>query len=288
MRVFTVSVSALLVLLFSCTTSKVVDSFSKCDYFFKRTSPVIPKILNKSVAQDGYKIICQQYNKLTRFATLYDINKRIPVFSAYKYTRRQEFESLKKIQWMIESQLEPSSYETNVPFINQACTGDYHDNNQNVRPGQLFPPGHAADGETAISTFTLTNSIPQKDNLRNGRWTRMENEKIRRISSADSHVLINYTPVLYLLLISTLLLAFSFSSEFSDYCLTLTLDRCRMIPLSNCFTSPVLFGPACLTRPLPTAVLYCFCITLSSRRGELRRVYLQERCIDFIAPDSSG
>ncbi|XP_056088733.1 endonuclease domain-containing 1 protein-like [Rhinichthys klamathensis goyatoka] len=176
MRLFTVSVSALLVLLFSCTTSKVVDKFSKCDYFFKRTSPVIPGILNNSVAQDGYKIICQQYNKRTRFATLYDINKRIPVFSAYKYTRRQEFENLRKTQWMIESQLEPSSYETNVPFIKQACSGDYHNNSQNVSAGQLFPACHAADKETAISTFTLTNSIPQKNNLRKGSWTRIEQQ----------------------------------------------------------------------------------------------------------------
>ncbi|XDV33833.1 hypothetical protein PO909_004101 [Leuciscus waleckii] len=176
MRLFIVSVSVLLVLFLSCTTSKVVDTFSKCDYFFKRMSPVIPGILKNSVAQDGYKIIYQQYNNRNRFATLYDVKKMIPVFSAYKYTRRQEFERLRKTQWMIESQLEPSSYETNVPFTKQACKGDYHNNTQNVSAGQLFPAIHAADGETAKSTFTLTNSVPQRNNLRNGSWTRMEQQ----------------------------------------------------------------------------------------------------------------
>ncbi|RXN19174.1 gag-pol fusion poly [Labeo rohita] len=82
--------------------------------------------------------------------------------AAYKYTGKQNYSERIEIPWMIESQLKYSIAEINVPFVKQASSGDDYSNTQNVSPGHLFPACHAADRGTAKSTFTLTNTIPQK------------------------------------------------------------------------------------------------------------------------------
>ncbi|XP_067249393.1 endonuclease domain-containing 1 protein-like [Chanodichthys erythropterus] len=162
MHLFVVSV--LLVFGFPFIMTDVVDSFSTCSqFFFDGQPPVIPGILENSESKDNrYKLICQKHVNAYRFATLYDTTSKIPVFSAYKYTEKVKFDRPKS-KWRIEQKLE-----------NQASKKDYCKNDQNVNCGHLFPSSHAADLNTAKSTFTLTNAVPQKISFNSGSWSHME------------------------------------------------------------------------------------------------------------------
>jgi endonuclease G len=48
---------------------------------------------------------------------------------------------------------------------------------ENIAPynrGHLFPKGHANNMDDQISTFTLTNAVPQGITFNSGSWNRME------------------------------------------------------------------------------------------------------------------
>ncbi|XP_067217772.1 endonuclease domain-containing 1 protein-like [Chanodichthys erythropterus] len=170
-------ISVLLVFGLPFIMTEVVDSFNTCSqFFFNKQTPVIPGILKNSVSKNNrYKLICQKYNNAYRFATLYDTTNRIPVFSAYKYTEKGYFKRPNK-EWMTESELDPPVAEMTVPCLNQAINADYCNNCYELNRGHLFPCCHAADLETAESTFTLTNAVPQKISFNAGSWSRMEKE----------------------------------------------------------------------------------------------------------------
>ncbi|KAI7789985.1 endonuclease domain-containing 1 protein-like [Triplophysa rosa] len=179
MRLLVASVvCVLLALSFPGIVSKLEDNITACgDFFFEDKSPVIPGILEDSVTQDNrYKIICQKYKNKIRFATIYDTTNRIPVFSAYKYTGTNNFTrpEIPRI-WRTESQLEPSDAEMQVPFSKQARNQDYWIKDTcNCTHGTLFPINHTADTETANSTFTLTNSVPERSGFREEIWNVVE------------------------------------------------------------------------------------------------------------------
>ncbi|XP_057184518.1 endonuclease domain-containing 1 protein-like [Triplophysa rosa] len=170
MRLLVASVvCVLLALNFPGIVSKLEDNITECgDFFFQAQSPVLPGILENSVTQDNrYKIICQKYKNKIRFATLYDTTNRIPVFSAYKYTGTDESvrPEIPRI-WMTELQLEQhSDAEMHYPFLYQARNEDYWIKDKGTKNecthGTLFSMKHIADLETAESTFTLTNTVPE-------------------------------------------------------------------------------------------------------------------------------
>ncbi|KAK2863303.1 hypothetical protein Q5P01_002836 [Channa striata] len=156
------SLSVLLLLSIAPTEAKVVQSMSECKGFLlKENPPRIPGILtNYEVTNPNrYKIICQTMNQ-RRFVTLYDTRNKIPVFSAYKY-RGSEGKRPNE-PWKTEPQLEDLSNMWIGTFQenNQASNNDYK-NNQDYNRGQLFPAAHAFDQNDKISTFTLTNVVPQ-------------------------------------------------------------------------------------------------------------------------------
>ena len=88
------------------TATEVVRSVSECaEFFLDGTPPKISGVLEEGDIKDQnrYKAICQTYNNGRRYMTLYDTVKKIPVFSAYKYTG--ESQPRDNIKYMGEPQV---------------------------------------------------------------------------------------------------------------------------------------------------------------------------------------
>ncbi|KAE8279453.1 hypothetical protein D5F01_LYC23042 [Larimichthys crocea] len=170
------------------TLAKVVQSASECKGY-EPTPPEIPGILEGGVSKNNnrYRIICQTYNGVQRYLTVYDIENRIPVFSAYEYKGSEG--DRPGVPWKIEPQLELGTNlgdnmmkeDSNINYNNQAVDKDYEKaekkKGQKVIKydrGHLFPANHASDQDELESTFTLTNAVPQDSNFNRGRWSQME------------------------------------------------------------------------------------------------------------------
>ncbi|KAI5091163.1 endonuclease domain-containing 1 protein-like [Silurus meridionalis] len=170
----------------SLTLMEVVNDFSsrKCsEFFIKNQNHIItPTVLEG----EQYERICQRWKNVYRFATLYDTNNRIPVYSAYKYYgidppgRKKN----KTVSWKNEPQLENPSDTADMKkiegdeidvYYNQAVNRDYLESNRindiKYTRGHVFPRGYAADEDQADSTFTFTNVAPQT-NYSNSEWER--------------------------------------------------------------------------------------------------------------------
>uniref|UniRef100_A0A4W5LRG1 Uncharacterized protein n=1 Tax=Hucho hucho TaxID=62062 RepID=A0A4W5LRG1_9TELE len=175
--------------------SHVVKNFSvvpQCEEFFMQgTTPNLPGILYDGTVRDQnrYKPICQLYNTIYRFATLYDTTNRIPVFSAYTFTGPPT-DCRPKDLWMMEPQLENVNNSPEMQklgehhYKHQAGNYDYGDSKKDVNRGNLFPCSHAHDLDTQKSTFTLTNIVPQVVSFNGGSWNEME-RNIREKLMAD-------------------------------------------------------------------------------------------------------
>lgn len=88
------------------TETKVVTSVEECNEFFlQQTPPRIPEILEGGdiLDQNRYRMICQTFNDIRTFVTLYDTHNKIPVFSAAKY--RGGGGKRPNSIWMIEPQV---------------------------------------------------------------------------------------------------------------------------------------------------------------------------------------
>ncbi len=108
--------SGLLVLgLVSLVKGEVVRSFTTtCPSFFikdQNNKPVTPTVLTGA----QYQLICQRYKNKYRYATLYDTQKRIPVYSAYQYNGYLQTE--RPSSWRIEPQVSLLSFIFFVFFI---------------------------------------------------------------------------------------------------------------------------------------------------------------------------
>ncbi|XP_038588248.1 endonuclease domain-containing 1 protein-like [Micropterus salmoides] len=166
------------------TVAEVVESVSDCDQFLLEAKPPhVPGILEGGkIGQTRYKLICQTYKNERKFLTLYDTENMIPVFSAYKYTGKQEglkFNRPKK--WMIEPQLENKddpnkdmANDNGKTYKNQAVEKDYIDKDKKFNRGHIIPSSYGLTESDKKSTFTLTNIVPQAISFNSGSWSSME------------------------------------------------------------------------------------------------------------------
>uniref|UniRef100_A0AAQ6ID00 Endonuclease domain-containing 1 protein-like n=1 Tax=Anabas testudineus TaxID=64144 RepID=A0AAQ6ID00_ANATE len=175
--------AVLLLLFISPTETKVVQGMAQCEGFLLNKPPQVPGILEKGQIrkQNQYKLICQTYENKTRFVTLYDTKNKIPVFSAYKYKGDDKTGRPQDEIWKIEPQLENMNGDKNMEdcdakktYTNQAGNNDYK-NNKDYNRGHLFPSSFGFDKTDKISTFTLTNIVPQAISFNSGSWKKMEN-----------------------------------------------------------------------------------------------------------------
>ncbi|NWZ68844.1 ENDD1 protein, partial [Acrocephalus arundinaceus] len=120
--------------------------------------------------------ICQRHRNAYRFATLYDRDRRIPVYSAYKY--KPGSGKRPNTSWYVEPQvnmqresvlIDEKKFTLAQIEQSQAVIEDY-DKMTGLDPGHLNPSGHHDSTDSKTATFTLTNIVPQNTSLNNGEW----------------------------------------------------------------------------------------------------------------------
>ncbi|NXX71838.1 ENDD1 protein, partial [Spizella passerina] len=163
--------------------SEVLTSFDRCRQFFADRIPP-----NGALNPQNPAWICQRFRNSHHYATLYNRDRRIPVYSAYKY---QPGSGNRSPYWYAEPQLINSAYskdmdrETSISNQykitpqqigqSQAINQDYK-NLQGLDRGHLSPSGHQSGNNSKWATFTLTNIVPQDSTLNKGQWNYYESQ----------------------------------------------------------------------------------------------------------------
>ncbi|KAI5107592.1 hypothetical protein C0J45_3230, partial [Silurus meridionalis] len=171
---------------------EVVDSFKvSCpDFFIEDPSDqnvhYPPTVLIDSQNPNRYKQICQKWRDSYRYATLYDTEGRIPVYSAYYYVG---YHKVHKAEWKIEPQLDDPNQQPEMaregeePIKDlgkfQAIYDDYASQSVYTR-GHLYPRCHNNDQDCAIATYTHTNAVPQTQEDNNV-WAHRVERKMEKL-----------------------------------------------------------------------------------------------------------
>ncbi|NWS98745.1 ENDD1 protein, partial [Mionectes macconnelli] len=135
--------------------------FAECNVFFPGQVPP------EGFTEPFHVKICQQYNKEPRFATLYSTKDKIPLYSAFKFTKPAKSE---EENWLVEPQVDDPENDLHEMVheadiigtvanlgANQALTSDY------VGSGYergLLNPSLLHEDDFQMATYTLTNAIP--------------------------------------------------------------------------------------------------------------------------------
>ncbi|ETE58996.1 Endonuclease domain-containing 1 protein, partial [Ophiophagus hannah] len=175
---------------------EVVTNFKACNQFFLDGKPPNLRPINPAR-------ICQRYGNQYRFATMYDRNGLIPMYSAYKYNPG---EGERSKEWMIEPQLalpgdqnrksmeleSTCGIDQNLLASSQAVDQDYQAAIRQDR-GHLAPSSHQPDQDSKAATFTLTNIVPQFSALNQGQWREYE-EHINTAECSETYILVGAVP----------------------------------------------------------------------------------------------
>ncbi|XP_064589927.1 endonuclease domain-containing 1 protein-like [Zonotrichia leucophrys gambelii] len=167
--------------------SEVVTSFGSCHGFFSDRIPP-----NNALNPQNPAWICQHFNNSYHYATLYDRDRRIPVYSAYKY---EPGPGNRSKLWYAEPQLINPTYSKDIDTEksirnrykitlqqigqSQAINQDYN-NLRGLDRGHLSPSGHQSGNNSKWATFTLTNIVPQNSALNKGQWNYYESQMTAR------------------------------------------------------------------------------------------------------------
>ncbi|CAL8264041.1 unnamed protein product [Lota lota] len=175
-----------------------VGDFSPCLRFFHRDAP--PTGIPPAWC---YTPVCQRFRNQYRFASLYDRQRRAPLYSAYLLTPASG--KRPKSLWMYEPQLAFSGANpemqvfTKTPDQNviesQAVLLDY--SNSTYTKGHLNPSLHHHDREDRKATFTLTNIVPQKKGSNGGPWATLEEgvrARLEEFCLGPAHVITGALP----------------------------------------------------------------------------------------------
>lgn len=174
----------LMLSLLSSGSAKVVQDFEiECGQFFANGKPPTQFL------KPQYRKICQTLNNnVPYYATYYDTNNKIPVYSAYT------FEGImgctRTNAWYIEPQLDDNNASPDMKLekdVKKQGLGDYQALNKDYIKsghdrGHLEPVFQANSQGCADATFTLTNAAPQNPSFNRGQWRVLE-EKMAKILS---------------------------------------------------------------------------------------------------------
>uniref|UniRef100_H2ZXV4 Uncharacterized protein n=1 Tax=Latimeria chalumnae TaxID=7897 RepID=H2ZXV4_LATCH len=152
--------------------------------------------------------ICQCYKDTAYFATLYDQDRRIPLYSAYVYGKNEGSRCGRNVAWCIEPQLTDQNENDNLeksPSENapggwfnkvrdfQAVDQDYK--HSGYTRGHVNPNGHHKNEGSRSATFTFTNIIPQPEQA-NQEWARGYETKMETLTAgcSETYVITGASP----------------------------------------------------------------------------------------------
>ncbi|XP_027766771.1 endonuclease domain-containing 1 protein-like [Empidonax traillii] len=182
---------------------EVVESFGSCpQFFYQNFTP------GNALTPPNAANICQTLNNQQFFATLYNKDKRIPVYSAYIYKRERG--KRPTLQWMVEPQLIRLNLSKNMQTVgtlknntnvtkeeimaSQAVNGDYDGSGWDR--GHLNPSGQHENETIRNATFTLTNAVPMNPTLNRGQWRIYEQQTMynKAENCSTTHVIVGAVP----------------------------------------------------------------------------------------------